>query len=56
MGFWRSLKAVDGPVAALALYVRDNNELRMGIIDIDILQPPFYLDGKVARTRALQPQ
>ena len=43
-------------MASFALDVRENNEFRICFIHIDAFDPAYYCSGKVARTRALQPQ
>ena len=56
MGFWCVYKARQGLPDPALLGNHQSNEFSRDIIYIGVFETPVYLDGKVARSRALQPQ
>ena len=56
MEFWLVDKAGGRAVANPRLAIGENNEFRIWIVDVNVSDPPFYFDGKVAQSRALQSQ
>ena len=56
MGFSRVIKALECRSGIARLRDRENKEFCVGIVGIDVFVAPLYPDGKVGRSRALQPQ